>query len=115
VVFDSTVDVDSGAPWVPIDATRARDGDPDGEVQLYDESCDSWCTMRFAQLFQQARKFINRCNSMVTGRAGDDPLRVRLNDHIGSLLLVRPNIEHWMLGLIIGKVGCALCDTLTCV
>lgn len=46
-----------------------------GELQLYDESCDSWCAVNFSHLLQQCRKFINRCNQSYGYRSPDDPLK----------------------------------------
>eukprot|EP00961_Rhodomonas_salina_P153832 2072045-Rhodomonas_salina.1 len=51
-VLDQSADGEAGPAQYDV---AARATDPDGEIQLYDESCDSWCTIRFAQLFQQAR------------------------------------------------------------
>lgn len=79
--------------------------DVNGQVQLYDESCDSWTLVGYDKLLEQARKFINRCNSRFNMRMMDDPLKRKLNGSFGSVLLVRPNIEHWMLGIILGKGG----------
>eukprot|EP00961_Rhodomonas_salina_P278563 3763617-Rhodomonas_salina.3 len=90
---------------IPRIEEASRSGDVEGELQLYDESSDSWCNVKFAKLYEQCRKFINRCNSQYGYRSFDDPLKQRLSDSFGSMLVVRPNIEHWMLGIIMGKGG----------
>lgn len=80
--------------------------DTQGEVRLYDESSDSFVVIPYKKLLDQCRKFIARANMAASRRAMEDPLQeVRIPEEIGSVLLLRPNIEHQMLGIILGKGG----------
>lgn len=80
--------------------------DAQGDVRLYDESSDSWVVIPYRKLLEQCRRFIARANSAGQRRTRDDPLKdVVIPDEIGAVLLLRPNIEHWMLGIIMGKGG----------
>ena len=77
-----------------------------GSVRLYDESSDSFVVLRYEKIIEQCRRFIQRANAYAAMRAPDDPLaQVLIPDEIGSVLLIRPNIEHYMLGMIMGKGG----------
>jgi hypothetical protein len=79
---------------------------PAGCIRIYDESSDSFVVIRYEKLLEQCRKFIARSNAIARRRPVDDPLsQVILPDTIGSVLLLRPNIEHYMLGMIMGKGG----------
>jgi len=82
------------------------DGDTVGDVRLYDESSDSFVVIPYSKLLEQCRRFITRANNIAMMRPRDDPLsQVRIPEEIGSVLLLRPNIEHYMLGIIMGKGG----------
>ena len=82
------------------------DADSQGEVRLYDESSDSFVVIPYKKLLDQCRRFIARANDMAGRRNREDPLYdVRVPDAIGSVLLLRINIEHSMLGIILGKGG----------
>jgi hypothetical protein len=59
------------------------------EVMLYDESADSFHAIRKATLEKYAFKTVN-------GLPTED---------YKSMLIIRPNIEHYMLGVIIGRGG----------
>jgi hypothetical protein len=77
-----------------------------GDLKLYDESSDSFVVISYQKLLEQCRRFIARANAMARQRSRDDPLQqVVIPDDIGAVLLIRPNIEHWMLGIIMGKGG----------
>jgi hypothetical protein len=77
-----------------------------GSIRLYDESSDSFVVIRYEKLLEQCRKFIARANAIGRRRPTDDPLsQVVIPENIGSVLLIRPNIEHYMLGMIMGKGG----------
>lgn len=80
--------------------------DAEGAVRLYDESSDSFIMIRYDKILDQCRKFIARANKMRSFRAPDDPLaQITIPEQISSVLLLRPNIEHYMLGMIMGKGG----------
>ena len=80
--------------------------DSPGALRLYDESSDSFVMIRYEKILEQCRRFINRANNFSRRRLPDDPLsNVIIPDQIGSVLLLRPNIEHYMLGMIMGKGG----------
>ena len=80
--------------------------DAHGEVRLYDESSDSFVVVPYKKLLDQCRRFIRRANDMAGRRNREDPLYdVRVPETIGSVLLLRINIEHSMLGIILGKGG----------
>jgi hypothetical protein len=80
--------------------------DSKGDVRLYDEGSDSFVIITYKKLLEQCRRFIARANGGASRRSPDDPLsEVRIPDTIGSVLLLRPNIEHQMLGIIMGKGG----------
>lgn len=80
--------------------------DSEGAVRLYDESSDSFIMIRYEKILDQCRRFIARVNRLRSHRSGDDPLSpILIPDQIGSVLLLRPNIEHYMLGMIMGKGG----------
>ena len=82
----------------------AQGGDSVGDVRLYDESSDSFVSIPYAKLLDQSRRFIARANA--TRRQPDDPLDgVRIPDTIQSVLLLRLNIEHTMLAMILGCGG----------
>ena len=77
-----------------------------GDVRLYDESSDSFVVIPYKKLLDQARRFISRANRVGRSRHSEDPLSgVIIPDDIGAVLLLRPNIEHHMLGIIMGKGG----------
>ena len=77
-----------------------------GAVRLYDESSDSFIVIRYEKILEQCRRFIARANTIGRARLPDDPLaNVVLPEYIGSVLLLRLNIEHHMLGVIMGKGG----------
>lgn len=80
--------------------------DSAGAVRLYDESSDSFIMIRYDKILEQCRRFIARVNKTRSHRSPDDPLSpILIPDQIGSVLLLRPNIEHYMLGMIMGKGG----------
>lgn len=86
--------------------TQDLDGDTQGEIKLYDESSDSFVVISYKKILEQCRRFITRANAVSARRQRDDPLsQVVIPDQIGSVLLLRPNIEHFMLGIIMGKGG----------
>ena len=102
------VGADGASPAVPAGQTPgvvgASSADSAGEVKLYDESSDSFISIPYAKLLDQCRRFIARANA--TRRAPEDPLDgVRIPDTIQSVLLLRMNIEHQMLGMIMGTGG----------
>ena len=77
-----------------------------GDVKLYDESSDSFVVISYQKLLEQCRRFTARSNNMSRHRSREDPLQqVVIPDEVGAVLLLRPNIEHWMLGIIMGKGG----------
>jgi hypothetical protein len=90
-------------------ANNNNNTDPDdasGEVRLYDESSDSFVVISYKKLLDQCRRFISKANRVARSRQGEDPLSgVLIPDTIGAVLLLRPNIEHYMLGIIMGKGG----------
>jgi len=57
------------------------------KIQLYDEGRDAWVTFTWNELVEQAK---------LKDGDGIDPKHV---------LLIRPNIEHQMFGVIVGKAG----------
>ena len=62
--------------------------------------------LRYDKILDQCRKFIMRANNLARRRPVDDPLAsITIPEQIGSVLLLRPNIEHYMLGMIMGKGG----------
>ena len=80
--------------------------DTAGEVRLYDESSDSFVVIPYKKILDQCRHFIARANAAARRRNREDPLAdVMIPEEIGSVLLLRPNIEHQMLGIILGKGG----------
>jgi len=84
----------------------ALEGDANGEIRLYDESSDSFVVISYKKILEQCRRFIHRANRVSQRRQRDDPLaHVTIPEQIGSVLLLRPNIEHFMLGIIMGKGG----------
>ena len=83
-----------------------RENDAQGDLRLYDESSDSFVMIPYSKLLTQCRRFIAKANSIAGMRARDDPLSsVHIPEEIGAVLLLRPNIEHYMLGIIMGKGG----------
>jgi len=85
---------------------NAHPGDAQGEVRIYDESSDSFVVIPYKKLLEQARRFIVRANNYARTRQPDDPLKdVLIPEDISAVLLLRPNIEHYMLGIIMGKGG----------
>lgn len=82
-------------------------------VQLYDESTDNFCPLSvtsitdsfkdvpFKYLTTEAVPLAEGVDA--EGNAGGQP--VDANPNYKGYLLIRPNIEHWMLGMIIGKGG----------
>jgi len=93
-------------PGVSLHVQGPQPEDAQGDVRLYDEASDSFVIIPYAKLLEQCRRFIGRANAMAGRRSRDDPLyEVYIPEEIGSVLLLRPNIEHWMLGLIMGKGG----------
>ena len=102
--IDGMLATDSGGSAAS--AAQGRGGDAQGEVRLYDESSDSFVVIPYKKLLEQARRFITRANALQPRRSREDPLfHVRIPEEIGSVLLLRPNIEHAMLGIILGKGG----------
>ena len=88
------------------DSTQSTSIDSCGAVRLYDESSDSFVMIRYDKILEQCRRFINRANRVCNQRTRDDPLSpILIPNQIGSVLLLRPNIEHYMLGMIMGKGG----------
>jgi len=84
----------------------ALDSDATGEMRIYDENSDSFVVISYKKILEQCRRFINRANTIAARRQRDDPLsQVLVPEQIGSVLLLRPNIEHFMLGIIMGKGG----------
>ena len=80
--------------------------DSAGSLRLYDESSDSFIVIRYEKILDQCRKFITRANNLARRRIQDDPLsNLLIPEQIGSVLLLRPNIEHYMLGMFMGKGG----------
>ena len=80
--------------------------DAKGEFKLYDESCDSFSTYEYKRVLEQCDRFIARANAASARRSPDDLLAgVVVPKEVGSVLLLRPNIEHHMFGMIIGKGG----------
>ena len=79
-------------------------GESSGEVRLYDESSDSFVVIPYSRILEQCRRFTTRANAM--RRQPDDPLDgVRIPDTVQSVLLLRMNIEHQMIGIIMGTGG----------
>ena len=77
-----------------------------GTVKLYDESSDSFISIKYDKIAEQCQRFIRRANRECVGRQSTDPLKnVMLPDTWGSVLLLRPNIEHNMFSMIMGKGG----------
>jgi hypothetical protein len=100
----STLSRLSGA--VAGETAEALADDATGEVRLYDEGSDSFVHIPYKKLLDQCRRFINKANRTARQRQGEDPLSgVLIPDTIGAVLLLRPNIEHYMLGIIMGKGG----------
>lgn len=66
----------------------------DGSVELFDESSDSWCSLDYKTLHEECQAFQKHYKSIA-----------KTEQKYGSVLIIRPNIEHYMLGLIIGKGG----------
>ena len=96
---ESTIAVESVSVGMSAEETS-------GDVRLYDESSDSFVVISYKKLLDQARRFITRANRMARDRHNEDPLSgVIIPDDIGAVLLLRPNIEHHMLGIIMGKGG----------
>lgn len=78
-------------------------GDSQGDVRIYDESSDSFIIIPYRKLLEQCRRFAARSNAMALNRSRDDPLKdVLISDEIGAVLMLRPNIEHFMLTVILG-------------
>ena len=89
-----------------INAGGGGEEDSQGDLRLYDESSDSFVIIPYSKLLEQCRRFIARANRVAGQRQRDDPLsQVHIPDEIGSVLVLRPNIEHHMLGIIMGKGG----------
>ena len=87
-------------------SSEALPDDVAGEVRLYDEGSDSFVHIPYKKLLDQCRRFIAKANRVARTRQGEDPLSgVLIPDTIGAVLLLRPNIEHYMLGIIMGKGG----------
>ena len=84
-------------------------------VSLYDEGSDNFnpiAVSKLADLWNADA--INGWTDLNTTRyeCGDKTMRAGIADpstlqDVGSWLLIRPNIEHYMLGMIIGKGGMA--------
>lgn len=100
-------ELDSSSSYLNQDAQAvAMEGDANGEIRLYDESSDSFVVISYKKLLEQCRRFMARANRVAQRRQRDDPLaHVNIPEQIGSVLLLRPNIEHFMLGIIMGKGG----------
>ena len=80
-------------------STPAQANDSVGELQLYDESSDSWVSIPYSKLIEQSRRFIEHANGEpLRRRSQNDPLKKTLESEFGAVLVIRPNIEHWMLG-----------------
>ena len=78
-----------------------------GTVRLYDESSDSFISIKYEKIAEQCKRFIERANRENARRHNDgDPLKsVVIPETWGSVLLLRPNIEHHMFSMIMGKGG----------
>ena len=95
-----------GASRFDLPSSGASRGDTAGQVRLYDESSDSFVSIGYDKILEQCRRFIHRSRRSCMDRSADDPLHgVQLPDAVGSVLLLRPNIEHYMFGMIMGKGG----------
>ena len=95
-------------PFVPAlaGAEGRAPGDAKGQFKLYDESCDSFATFQYDRILEQCNRFIHRAAAAQAYRPQDDLLSgVVIPEAVGSVLLIRPNIEHHMFGMIIGKGG----------
>jgi len=87
--------VDAGGNAIPGNSNNNPANDSVGEVRLYDESSDSFVVVPYKKLLDQCRHFIARANAAAARRNREDPLAdIRIPDEIGSVLLLRPNIEH---------------------
>ena len=97
---------DSATPGEAGSAPASANAQCAGSIRLYDESSDSFVMIRYDKILDQCRKFITRANALASRRSPDDPLaNTTIPDQIGSVLLFRPNIEHYMLGMIMRKGG----------
>jgi hypothetical protein len=80
-------------PWEPENSKRS--------FSFYDESKDSWQKFTFRQLYVMA--------SLDDGenRSGDTDadFHLAMNTEMPEIVIVRPNIEHNMLGIIMGRGG----------
>jgi hypothetical protein len=101
--------INSGLPRSAVASSASVEGrtiESRGDLKLYDESSDSFVVISYQKLLEQCRRFTARANAMARQRSRDDPLhQVVIPDEVGAVLLIRPNIEHWMLGIIMGKGG----------
>lgn len=67
------------------------------QIELYDEGSDNWHSISWGTLSahaQDASKTLNHCENVADSA-----------DETSQYLLLRPNIEHYMLGVIIGTGG----------
>ena len=78
-----------------------------GTVRLYDESSDSFISIKYEKIAEQCRRFIARANRENALRQDTDVLKrvTFAPDRWGSVLLLRPNVEHHMFSMIMGKGG----------
>ena len=98
---------EGGVGGLPIPAAaRPATQNAEGQFRLYDESCDSFHTISYDRIHEQCNRFIQRATNMAQSRSPDDLLySMNIPLSVGSVLLLRPNIEHYMFGMIIGKGG----------
>lgn len=68
--------------------------DAQGELQLYDESSDSWASIPYSTLLEQGRKFGTYANQFLPRRPNGDPLKQPVEADFGSVLVLRPNIGN---------------------
>lgn len=86
--------------------TASETGDAVGQLRIYDESSDSFVVIGYEKILEQCRRFIARSRRLGESRPPEDPMAgVVVPEEVGSVILLRPNIEHHMLGLIMGKGG----------
>ena len=95
---------------------RAVPGEDLLHVSLYDEGSDNFNPIAVSKLDalwgnNATDGWTHMSNTAYQGGGGRVELHNGAGDlrptHVGSWLLIRPNIEHYMLGMIIGKGGMA--------
>jgi hypothetical protein len=102
----STLSRDSATTTTNDENVLNTNNDVNGELRLYDEGSDSFVVVSYRKLLEQCRRFITRANRVARARHGEDPLSgIIIPDQISAVLILRPNIEHYMLGIIMGKGG----------